>query len=734
MAKSIFKYFHPIILVLFCALFLPVQSSASDVFLTPQEKEFLQAHPVIRVQSSKNWYPFNFIENGECKGLSADLIEIIAKSIGVEIKYIKGPHWADFLEMLDNKDLDVISNIVKTKERSRNILFTQPFLQLVPSIVSSTASPFTSIDQLKGKHVAVIEGHWYQHVIEEKYPSIHLVPVPTNQSALTALVENQIDAAICLDLPVRHLLKTTPFPTLSVTGIIDVNGISSKAIRIGIRDDWPLLASAMNKALISLNNQQRAQLMSKWIGDEGVYNNLLETSSGFTVAEQEYLTTKGTIKVCVDPDWHPVESIDKDGNHVGISAQLLNTIQQRTGIEFDVVPTSTWAASLTKVQQRKCDILSLAMPTPERNEYLEFTSPYIFVPLVIATNQKEVFITDLSMVIDKPLGVVKGYVVKEIILQKYPEAKLVEVDNISHGLQLVEDNKLFGYIDSLATIAYTIQQKGFSNVKVSGQLEETWELSIATRSDEPILRNIMEKAVQTLSQAEKMIEANFWYSVKLEHTVDYSLIWKISGLALVAITIIIAWNRMLYTAGKKTKIALNKLHKTQAELQQAYALMEKIAVTDSLTKIFNRTKLDESLDLEIHRAFRYNTPLSVILIDIDHFKRVNDTYGHQVGDHVLTEIAQILKTRSRQSDTVGRWGGEEFLIICPLTSAEGANAQMQQLRQIIAQHHITPVGIKTASFGATTLQKNDSLESLIARADRALYSAKAEGRNKGVLL
>lgn len=154
------------------------------------------------------------------------------------------------------------------------------------------------------------------------------------------------------------------------------------------------------------------------------------------------------------------------------------------------------------------------------------------------------------------------------------------------------------------------------------------------------------------------------------------------------------------------------------------------ATTDSLTQLPNRFQIDEILKLEDRNFQRYNDSFSVILADIDFFKKVNDVYGHNVGDMVLIEFANILKYHTRCSDVVGRWGGEEFLIICPKTDLDGAAKHAELIRSTIEQHTFEKVAKQTASFGVAQYVQGDTLESLFIRVDKALYEAKGNGRNQ----
>jgi diguanylate cyclase (GGDEF)-like protein len=158
--------------------------------------------------------------------------------------------------------------------------------------------------------------------------------------------------------------------------------------------------------------------------------------------------------------------------------------------------------------------------------------------------------------------------------------------------------------------------------------------------------------------------------------------------------------------------------------------LSRLASTDTLTGINNRLKLDRTLTAEVLRSKRYIRSLSVMLLDVDHFKSVNDTYGHIMGDMVLQKIAAIIKEHVRKVDTVGRWGGEEFLIVSPETKLRGAVKLAEKLRKKIGNHSFPRVGKKTVSIGVAQLRKNEWDEDMLSRCDEALYRAKRKGRNR----
>nr|WP_321400304.1 diguanylate cyclase [uncultured Desulfobacter sp.] len=173
-----------------------------------------------------------------------------------------------------------------------------------------------------------------------------------------------------------------------------------------------------------------------------------------------------------------------------------------------------------------------------------------------------------------------------------------------------------------------------------------------------------------------------------------------------------------------------KVQERTRELEQKNRELERLATFDQLTGLVNRAKLDEVLRTELIRSNRYGNSLGLIMLDIDYFKAVNDTHGHQVGDKVLRLFAEQLRHGVRDADVPGRWGGEEFLIICPESDLHGVVTLAQSLRERVQKHEVEGVGKKTASFGVTVFEKKDTITAIIGRADKALYKAKENGRNR----
>lgn len=173
--------------------------------------------------------------------------------------------------------------------------------------------------------------------------------------------------------------------------------------------------------------------------------------------------------------------------------------------------------------------------------------------------------------------------------------------------------------------------------------------------------------------------------------------------------------------------SLNSLLKFTNQLLEE---KEKMASTDKLTGAYNRTKFQKIFDLEFQRFLRYKTVFSVIMMDIDFFKKINDNYGHNIGDSVLVEVTSVTSKIIRATDVLVRWGGEEFVVLAPEIGLNSAAMLADKIRTAISEHSFPSELKVTMSFGVTEIEVGDSLETIMNRADSALYESKHTGRNK----
>ena len=438
------------------------------------------------------------------------------------------------------------------------------------------------------------------------------------------------------------------------------------------------------------------------------------TQAFLTLQEKKYLQNKKHILMCVDPNWMPYGKFENQ-KYIGMAADYFKIIEKRIKTKIDIVPTSSWSESLLYAKERKCDILSLAMKTQSREEYLNFTEPYVDISLVLSTRDSVPFIDNFKLLREKKIGITQGFAFIEILQKRYPNLELVKVKSSEEGLTRVVMGELFGYIGSLADISHIFQTEHMSGLKISGKFSEMWSHSIAVRNDDEILLNILSKALESIDYSERKAIENRWISIEYNERRDYTLFWWLFGILVFVLSIV----SILFTKERQ----INKIMQDQAS-------------RDYMTKLYNRRYFMTSSGSILDLARRNATQISLVMLDIDDFKHINDSYGHQVGDEAIIAVAKLMKESSRKSDIIARWGGEEFLILLPETDISGAKIIAEKIRKAVEQLTIYVEDIGelnfTVSMGVSKVNVDGelNLEAGISRADAALYEAKESGKNR----
>lgn len=437
---------------------------------------------------------------------------------------------------------------------------------------------------------------------------------------------------------------------------------------------------------------------------------LLSSAVELTQQEKDYLATVGSIKVCVDPDWYPFERLNDQGEHEGIAADLLRLVAERAGIRLEIAKTASWDESIQASKDNKCQILSFLNQTPKREEWLFFTQPYFTDVNVFVARNEHPYIADPATLTDETIVFPEGTAMEEFIRNNYPNLRVINTKTENEAFILVSENKADIAMRSLIMAAYTIRKEGLFNMKIAGQLPNyTNKLRIGVIKSEPILVNILNKGINAITNQDREQIVNRHISIEIKGYVDYKLIFQIAAFLGLLTVISLYWN-----------YKLNKLNDR----------LIKIAQTDVLTGLYNRTKLNEQFHFEHTRAVRYGRPFSVIMLDIDHFKKINDGFGHLIGDKVLIDFASLAQKCVRNCDIIGRWGGEEFLVLCPETELKDAVLIAERIRQSVKEYPFATGHPHTISAGVAAFILDDTEDSLLQRADTALYKAKNSSRDR----
>ena len=534
-----------------------------NISLTMEEKEWLKQNPVIRVHNEKDWPPFNYFEYGTPRGLSIDYMDLVAEILGINVDYITGPSWNEFLGLIKRKELDVMLNIVKTEDRIKYILFTDPYIKNPNSIVSSQEHPYDTIQSLFGKTVAFPKGFFYEEVLTKSFPQIKRLPVENTLASLKAVTFGRADAALGEQAVLRTLINKNLLSGLRISGEVDIGDPDLANLRLGVRDDWPLLHTALMKAMAAVTPEEMAQIRQKWLARVTDKKDRIP----LTEAERKWLADHQDIRLGVDPAWPPFEFIDNKDLYAGIGSGFIKAISDRLGTKMTPIPGLTWSQVIEKAKAGEIDVLPAVTRTSERDKYLNFTKPYLSFPVVIATNKKIPFIGSIKDLGGYRVGVVKDYYTEDILRNDHPYLTLVTFPTLEKALQELDAGRIDASIDNMITISQEIARSALETIRISASTEYTFDLSLGVRKDIPELVGILNKALDDISTQEKAAIQSTWMSdveVKIRFDFKAILAWAIpiGGSILLIMAFVIIWNRKLgreITERKRTEDQLRKL-------------------------------------------------------------------------------------------------------------------------------------------------------------------------------
>ncbi|PLY08847.1 MAG: hypothetical protein C0625_01410 [Arcobacter sp.] len=397
----------------------------------------------------------------------------------------------------------------------------------------------------------------------------------------------------------------------------------------------------INKMLLqkNLNEFKKEGLLNKKIDINDIIYDIEKDKpslSTFTNAQKEYILKKKKITMCIDPDWMPYEKLDK-GKHIGMTSDFIPLISQRIGIPITLVPTKSWAESVEYAKMRKCDIFSLAMPTSSRLNYMNFTIPYISFPLVISTRMDRLFISNPESLITKEkIGIVKGYAISEILKKKYPDHKIIDVPSVDIGMKMVSEGKLFGFLGALPTVAYSLQHKYISELKIAGKFDKKLELGIGVRNDDPILFELFEKVIQSISEPRKQEILNKYISVKIANKVDYEFLYQILFVISLIVLFglyrhqqVIKYNKVLEKQQLELNISNKELQHTEKRLKSSIEDFE--------------TLLDSAAESIFVFEGEICTHANKIVLEMFGYDSKDEVIGKQLKDFAYKEDLELVR-------------------------------------------------------------------------------------------
>jgi len=254
-----------------------------------------------------------------------------------------------------------------------------------------------------------------------------------------------------------------------------------------------------------------------------------------TVEEKLYLGHKNKLTFACDPKWPPFEFIDDTNHYSGMAADFLKLIAKRIGIPFQLIRTDSWSESLELAKAEKCDILPILNKTPERSEYLNFTTPYFITQYVILGRGSSWFAKGLEDMKGKTMAVVRGYKMEEDIRRDYPDIKMIMTETMEKALVMVHDGKAFATVSTVLESSHIIRVSKLSELRVIGHTEFINEPRMGVRKADPLLLSIMQKAMDSLTDAEREMISVKWIAEGIKIKDNRPFVLKALSLMLLCI-------------------------------------------------------------------------------------------------------------------------------------------------------------------------------------------------------
>ena len=429
--------------------------------------------------------------------------------------------------------------------------------------------------------------------------------------------------------------------------------------------------------------------------------------------KEKNIIQSNTLQCVSTGAWAPFNLLEK-GKPAGIGFEYWTLIRQRLHLKSNCHLVKNWNEVLDEIEHQKADMTIATQPTPKRLEYAVFSKPYVTYPIVIVTRNDVGFIDNLDLLKGKTVAVGEGYAVAYILKKYYPELKTVYVESIDKALELIDEGKVFATIEILPVVAYKLNKYEFYDLKISGSIPQHFPLSIMLGKAHESLLPLINKAIDSITKEERDRINKRWITVYYDQRISGKYFYILLGLFIFVLLAASIW--------------LFLLKREIREKKRIEKRLKELAHLDSLTSICNRYMLDVTLDKEIALSKRYGTSLSIVFFDIDGFKKINDSYGHNVGDSVLSELSRLVSNAVRESDILGRWGGDEFLLILPETQEENAKKLANDLNRLIEKHVFKKHLSIHCTFGVTSYHEGDSRQKMMSRVDKYFYEAKKQKR------
>jgi len=491
--------------VLACLLsFTPFDPAhAQSPLLTETEQAWIEQHPAIRVHNEMDWPPFNFNVNGEPAGFSIEYMNLVAAAVGLELEYVSGPSWQQFLDMMRAGDLDVMLNIVQTPARLEYLRYTLPYsITSTVLAVQDLSEDVGSLAALGRNTLCGPEGSSSHEYLRREHPQLNLLPLTDALSCLHAVLDGRAYATVEGYSVLQHLATKNSLPGLKISST-PIDPQMSSIMRIATAMDASVLRDILQKGMDSLDEETLKALRKKWLGTESITDTERQQVQ-LSPEEIAWISAHPVIRVHNELDWPPFNFYE-DEKPTGLSIDFMDLLAARTGLQVEYISGPSWQQFLNMVQSDELDVMLNIVPTPDRARYLNFTDHYTQSPTVVVVKDPTLQVNAMQDLYGKKVALAEGFFSAEVVAREHPEIELVLEKNTLGALYAVLEGRADAALDDYPAMRFLIDRhtlKGLKIVYVTRDPSLASSNAVGIRKDWPVLRDILQKAIDSLTSEE----------------------------------------------------------------------------------------------------------------------------------------------------------------------------------------------------------------------------------------
>ncbi len=662
----------------------------------------------------------NVTPNGLPQGLLVDLWQLWSEQTGIPIAMVPETS-TEGLKTLRQGRVDAHMGYPVAGKAPEGVRLVWPVYRLMSSYYYSSAQQLSDLTQVS-MPVGVFAAASYVEKLRQDFPTLQLRSYIKLEDMIRAFERNEIGGFFIADLVMQHRVLQTNSQAYKK---LEQPRYQTE-LQVLVQADANKLADQLRQGFQAITQDQLENIEKRWLSkpETGFYNSFRQQVP-LSAEAQQWLKSNHSIKVGVMANWPPMEFVDQNGVFKGVTQDILTKLNQRLGTALVAVPYTDWQRLVSDFLEGKLDMVANMADTPERKRQANFSLNFWPSQWAVLSLGHTASIASMRELNGSKVAIEKDYDINLLLEQHFPDIKIVPTSHYDESLELLQQGRVNFAIDTLMVTGGTLRKPEYSNLRMHLPADMPVTPSLfAVHKNNPVLLQIIDQGLRTLSEADRTEIRNRWFLLDFDPDLAqdrvYTLVMQVVGAGLLLFAVVFFWNMSL-----RREVGLRR------EMEQKMRFM---ATHDDLTQLANRALLQERLEQAVLQHSRHQEKLALLFIDLDGFKAVNDSFGHHVGDELLTRVAAMLKYCVRKSDTVARFGGDEFVVLLTglLDRDDAAIVAEKVLLQLAEPLQLSVCQAKVGASIGIALYPDDGSDSnsLLKAADGLMYLAKQQGKGQ----